>query len=55
MSISKRGGLKHRVRKDDEVGDSFPNDWLEAVIVLVALIGIGGGALTLYHLSQSMP
>ena len=51
----KRGGLSHRVRKDDELGDAFPNDPIEFVIVLVALIGIGGGALTLYHLAQSMP
>ena len=53
-SLSKRGGLKHKVRRD-ELGDSFPNDWLEAVIVFVALIGIGGGAFTLYYLAQSMP
>ena len=52
--MSKRGGLKHKIRKD-ELGDSFPNDWIEAVVVFVALIGIGGGAFALYHLAQSMP
>ena len=52
--MSKRGGPKHKVRRDD-LGDSFPDDWLEAVIVFVALTGIGGGAFTLYYLAQSMP
>ena len=51
----KRGGPSHRVRKDDELGDAFPNDWLEGLIVFVALIGILGGALALYHLAQSVP
>ena len=50
----KRAGPTHRVRQDD-LGDAFPNDWLEGLIVFVALIGIGGGALTLYHLAQSVP
>ena len=52
--MSKRDGPKHKVRKD-ELGDSFPNDWIEAVVVFVALFAIGGGAFTLYYLAQSMP
>ena len=55
MSIRKRGGLNHKVRKDDEIGETFPDSWVEALIIFVALIGIGGGALSLYYLSQSMP
>lgn len=56
MSVSKkRGGPRHRVRKDDEVGDTFPDSWVEGLIVFAALIGIGGGALSLYYLAQSMP
>ena len=55
MSVTKRGGPRHRVRKDDEVGDTFPDSWVEGLIVFAALIGIGGGALSLYYLAQSMP
>ena len=55
VALMKRGGPRHKVRKDDEIGDTFPEDWVEGLIVFVALIGIGGGALTLYHLAQSMP
>lgn len=32
--------------------DKFPNDWLEAVILLVAGIGIFGGFLSLFYLWQ---
>jgi hypothetical protein len=50
---SKRGGPKHRVRNSL---DDYPwiNDWFEALIVGVALIGIGGGALGLYYLSTQV-
>ena len=46
-------GPTHRVRKD-EVGESFPDSWVEAVIIAVALIGILGGAVALYHLSTTI-
>jgi hypothetical protein len=46
----KRGGPSHRVRKDD--GYPLPNDWVEAVIVFIALVGVFGGAYGLYALSQ---
>ena len=47
-------GATHRVRQD-EVGENFPEDWFEAVVVFTALVFIGGGAFTLYYLSQGMP
>ena len=46
-------GPTHRVRKD-ELGESFPSDSIEAVIVFLALIGIGGGAFMLYYLAQGV-
>jgi hypothetical protein len=39
-------------KRSDELGDAFPNDWLEALIILVAIVGIFGGAVGLYHLAQ---
>jgi hypothetical protein len=39
-------------KRQDELGDAFPNDWLEALIILVAIVGISGGGLALYHLAQ---
>ena len=49
---SKRNGPKHRVRSKP---DRYPwvNDWFEALIVAVALFGIGGGVIGLYVLSTS--
>ena len=43
---------RHKVKTDL---DSYPwiNDWFEAVIVAVALFGIGGGALGLYVISRA--
>ena len=35
----------------DDLGDSFPRDVYEAIAVFVALVAIGAGAITLYHLS----
>ena len=45
---------KHKVKTDL---DAYPwiNDWFEALIVAVALFGIGGGAVGLYYISQSIP
>ena len=44
---------RHKVKTDL---DSYPgiNDWFEAVIVAVALFGIGGGALGLYVISKGI-
>lgn len=54
MSVKKKKiGPTHRVRKD-ELGESFPSDGIEAVIVFLALIGIGGGAFMLYYLAQGV-
>lgn len=41
-------------KKRDEIGDSFPNDWLEALIIMVAGIGVFGGFVALYYLSQQV-
>jgi hypothetical protein len=34
------------------VSDKFPNDWLEALIVMVAGIGVLGGIASLIYLYQ---
>ena len=47
---SKRNGPRHRVRSGSN--DRLCNDWFEAIIIAVALFGIGGGIVGLYHLSQ---
>ena len=38
---------------DDEWSHRFPNDWLEATIVVVMLATITGGAYMMYLLSQA--
>ena len=43
-----------RRESKDEVGDSFPNDILEAVILFVVGLGIFGSVIALYHLSQQL-
>ena len=48
-----RVGPTHRVRKD-ELGDAFPDSWVEGLIIAVALFGILGGAVALYHLSTTI-
>ena len=47
-------GPKQKLRHDD-LGDSFPNDWLEALIVFTALVFISGGAYFMYYLAQQLP
>ena len=47
-------GQKQKLRHDDR-GDSFPTDWLEAVLVFTALAAISGGAYFMYYLAQQMP
>jgi hypothetical protein len=46
----KNVGPSQKLRHDD-IGDTFPDSWVEALIVFIALAGIGGGALSLYYLS----
>ena len=41
-------------RRHDELGDSFPNDWIEALIVFVALAAMTSGAYFLHHLSTQV-
>ena len=40
-------------RCEDEWSQRFPNDWLEATIVVVMLATITGGAYFMYLLSQA--
>ena len=47
-------GLSVSKRQDDHLGDRVPNDWLEAVAIFLALIGITGAGIALYHLSQQV-
>lgn len=42
-------------KRHDDLGDGIPNDWLEAVIILAALITMSGGAWFMYSLAQNMP
>ena len=41
-------------RRHDDLGDAFPNDWLEAVIVFTALVAMSGGGYFLYYLSTQV-
>ena len=36
----------------DELGDSFPNDWLEAAVLFVVGVAMFGSVVALYHLWQ---
>ena len=38
---------------EDEWSQRFPNDWLEATIVVVVLAAMAGGAYFMYLLSQA--
>ena len=40
--------------RHDELGDSLPDSWVEGLIIAVALFGILGGAVALYHLSTAV-
>ena len=40
-------------RAEDEWSQRFPNDWLEATIVVVMLAAVTGGAYMMYLLSQA--
>ena len=44
-------GLNINKRLDNDLKDSIPNDWLEAVAIFLALIAITGAGVTLYHLA----
>lgn len=51
------GGLCPGLCGSRPVSDKFPNDWLEALIVMVAGIGVLGGFASLvylYHLNQAL-
>jgi hypothetical protein len=42
-------------RRSDDLGDAFPNDWLEFGIIAVALVGVIGGVIALVHLMNQVP
>ena len=47
----KDNGPRHE-RRHDDLGDSFPNDWLEAAILFVTGLAMFGSVIALYHLYQ---
>jgi hypothetical protein len=40
-------------RVQDDIGDSFPRDWLEALIVFLAGLGVFGSAYALFVLYEA--
>jgi hypothetical protein len=47
-----RVGPSQKLRHDDHDPYPFPNDWLEWLVVTVALTAIGIGAYVMYYLSD---
>ena len=47
-------GLSVNKRHDNELKDSIPNDWFEAVAIFLALVGITGAGIALYYLSEQV-
>lgn len=41
-------------RRPHESNDRVPNDWIEAVAIFLAIVGMTGAGITLYHLSQQV-
>lgn len=41
-------------RRHDDLGDAFPNDIIEAIIVFVAVVAMSAGAYFLYYLSNQV-
>ena len=46
--------LARVVLNPSDNGDLFPNDWLEVVAIVVAMIGISGGLVALWHLASGV-
>jgi hypothetical protein len=56
MARQKKTTAKQRAKPSkDDIGDAFPNDWIEALILFVAGIGIFGGIVTLFYLADKVP
>ena len=36
------------------MNDKVPNDWIEVVAITVAIIGVSGGLIALWHLAQQV-
>ena len=41
-------------RRHDDLGNRVPNDWLEALVIFVAGVGVFGGFVALYYLAQQL-
>ena len=41
-------------KRPHESNDRVPNDWIEAVAIFLAIVGMTGAGITLYHLSQQV-
>jgi hypothetical protein len=56
MARQKKTTAKQRAKpKADDLSDAFPNDWLEALILFVAGVGIFGGIVALFYLADKVP
>ena len=51
LSQPKRSSKRYTIASE-AFSDRVPNDWLEAVVILLALFALSGGAFMLYELSQ---
>ena len=47
-------GVSINKRQDNDLKDSIANDWLEAVVIFLAIVGMVGAGIALYHLSQQV-
>jgi hypothetical protein len=47
-------GLSVSKRQDDHLGDRIPNDWLEAVVIFLALMAMTSAGVALYYLSEQV-
>lgn len=54
LSHPKRSDKRKFTIASEAFSERVPNDWLEAVVILIALVALSGGAYTLYQLSQMM-
>ena len=46
--------LARVVLSPSDSNDLFPNDWVEVVAIVVAMIGISGGLVALWHLANGV-
>lgn len=46
--------MKDEKQSQDDIGNRVPNDWLEALVLFVAGLGMFGAVMSLYYLSQQL-